>query len=253
MELGGKLAFLEKNSKTEQGMKFIKLFIAVAMLNGFISFDLFSQGQFFQVGTASYYADKFEGRTTANGEKYNGSKMTAAHRMLPFGTMVMVTNLKNNKSVEVKINDRGPFVEGRIIDLSRAAAEKLDFIQQGLAEVRIEVVKESKEAVAGAASHKRVYEAPMKISREYHELYAKAVSPRGFGVQIGSYGEFANMVAVVEHLKRSYQKKVIVEVGVVNEQKVYKIIVGGAKSRGKGEDLRMSLRKDFPECFVYEF
>jgi len=234
-------------------MNFFKLLIAGAFLNGGIIFGSFSQGQFFQVGTASYYADKFEGRTTANGEKYNGSKMTAAHRMLPFGTIVKVTNLKNTKSVEVRINDRGPFVEGRIIDLSRGSARKLDFIQQGLAEVRIEVVKESKEAIAGAASHKRVYEVPEKISKEYHELYAKAVKPFGFGVQIGSYGEFANMVAVVEHLKKSYQKKVIVEVGEVNSQRVYKIIVGGAKNRGKGEDLRMSLKKDFPECFVYEF
>ncbi len=214
---------------------------------------VFGQGGFFQVGTASYYADKFEGRTTANGEKYNGSKMTAAHRMLPFGTLVRVKNLKNNKTCEVKINDRGPFVEGRIIDLSRSAAEKLDFVQQGLAEVRIEVIKESSSAVPGQATHRKVYDHPQEVSREYHELHAKAVRPKGFGVQIGSYGEFANMVAVVEHLKKSYQKKVIVEVSVVNEKKVYKIIISGANNRSKAEDLRAALKKDFPECFVYEF
>lgn len=211
------------------------------------------QNSFFQVGTASYYADKFEGRTTANGEKYNGSKMTAAHRMLPFGTVVRVTNLKNNLSCEVRINDRGPFVEGRLIDLSRAAARKLDFIQEGLAEVRIEVIKESGEAIAGEATHRKVYDSPQEISREYHELHSKTVSPKGYGVQIGSYGEFANMVAVVEHLKKSYQKKVIVEVAVVNDQRVYKIIISGEKNREKAEDLKDALKADFPECFVYEF
>ncbi len=216
---------------------------------------LLSHGQnnFFQVGTASYYADKFEGRTTANGEKYNGSKMTAAHRMLPFGTVVRVTNLKNNLSCEVRINDRGPFVEGRLIDLSRAAARKLDFIQEGLAEVRIEVIKESGEAIAGEATHRKVYDSPQEISREYHELHSKTVNPKGYGVQIGSYGEFANMVAVVEHLKKSYQKKVIVEVAVVNDQRVYKIIISGEKNREKAEDLKEALKADFPECFVYEF
>ena len=75
-----------------------------------------------QTGKASYYADKYEGRLTASGEKYKHNKMTAAHKSLPFGTVVKVTNTSNEKSVEVKINDRGPYVEGRIIDLSKSAA-----------------------------------------------------------------------------------------------------------------------------------
>ncbi len=92
-------------------------------------------------GIASYYADKFEGRKTANGEIFRQSKFTAAHKTLPFGTMVKVTRLDNGKSIIVKINDRGPFVAGRIIDLSAAAAQKLGIIQDGLAEVEIEVLK----------------------------------------------------------------------------------------------------------------
>src|SRR5450432_2535886 len=93
-----------------------------------------------QVGKASFYADKFDGSYTASGEKYRHSKLTAAHKSLPFGTKVRVTNLANNQSVEVVINDRGPYVENRIIDLSKSAAEKLGFINQGLAEVKIEVI-----------------------------------------------------------------------------------------------------------------
>lgn len=89
---------------------------------------------------ASYYADKFHGRKTANGEVYDQNKMTAAHRTLPFGTRVRVTNLENARSVELRINDRGPFVEGRIIDVSYRAAQELDFVRAGLARVRVEVL-----------------------------------------------------------------------------------------------------------------
>ncbi len=78
-----------------------------------------------QMGEASVYANKFNGRTTASGEKFSNGRLTAAHPSLPFGTRVIVTNLRRNRSVEVVINDRGPFVKGRIIDLSRAAAKKI--------------------------------------------------------------------------------------------------------------------------------
>lgn len=92
-------------------------------------------------GVASYYADKFVGRTTASGAKYVHNKLTAAHKTLAFGTKVKVTNMSNNKSVIVVINDRGPFVIGRIIDLSKLAAKKLDFIKEGVTKVEIKVLK----------------------------------------------------------------------------------------------------------------
>jgi len=94
-----------------------------------------------QEGKASYYAHKFHGRTTASGEIYDENKMTAAHKTLPFGTMVRVTNLGNGKMVAVKINDRGPFVEGRIIDLSFRAAGDLDMIAAGVVKVHVEVLR----------------------------------------------------------------------------------------------------------------
>ncbi len=92
-------------------------------------------------GEASYYAHKYHGRTTANGETYDENKMTAAHKTLPFGTTVRVTNLANGKKVVVRINDRGPFVKGRIIDLSFKAAGELDYISRGVVKVRVEVLK----------------------------------------------------------------------------------------------------------------
>ncbi len=92
-------------------------------------------------GVASYYADDFHGKLTSNGEIFDMDALTAAHRTFPFGTMLRVTNLTNNKTVVVRVNDRGPFVEGRIIDLSRAAARELDLIKTGTARVKLEVLE----------------------------------------------------------------------------------------------------------------
>jgi len=90
---------------------------------------------------ASYYAVKFQLKKTASGELYDRAKKTAAHRKLPFGTIVKVTNTKNSKSVIVKINDRGPFVKGRIVDLSGSAFGSIASLDAGVIEVKIEVIK----------------------------------------------------------------------------------------------------------------
>lgn len=92
-------------------------------------------------GIASYYADRFHLRRTASGVPYDKDQLVAAHRSYPFGTVLRVTNLANGRSVTVRVIDRGPFVEGRILDLSRRAAEELGFIEAGLTEVRIEVIE----------------------------------------------------------------------------------------------------------------
>ncbi len=94
-----------------------------------------------ETGTASYYADEFNGRKTANGEIYNINELTAAHPSYPFNTFVRVTNVKNGKSVEVRINDRMPQFKNRIIDLSLAAARKIDMIRDGIQDVKVEVIK----------------------------------------------------------------------------------------------------------------
>jgi rare lipoprotein A len=91
-------------------------------------------------GSASWYGGKFHGRTTANGERYNMHEMTAAHKTLPFGTKVRVINERNGKAVVVRINDRGPFVGKRVIDLSRGAAQAVGMIDQGVARVKLEVL-----------------------------------------------------------------------------------------------------------------
>ena len=94
-----------------------------------------------QIGIASYYGKKFHKKRTANGEIFNMYKVSAAHKSYPLGTKVRVTILENGKSIKLVINDRGPFVKGRIIDLSYKAARKLDFVNQGTTKVRIDVIR----------------------------------------------------------------------------------------------------------------
>src|SRR5579872_2241296 len=106
----------------------------------------------YQVGTASWYGEYFDGKPTASGEEYDMYDMTAAHPTLPLGTYVRVTNLGNGKAVVVKVNDRGPIVQGRIIDLSYGAARALKFDHQGVQKVRLDLVK------TGTSHHRAVYQ-----------------------------------------------------------------------------------------------
>jgi len=100
--------------------------------------------KFTEEGKASYYSNKLAGRKMANGEKYNPKKLTAAHKTLPFGTRIKVTNLETKKSVKVKVTDRGPFTPGRILDLSYSAADKLNIVKAGVAPIKLKVIKSKK-------------------------------------------------------------------------------------------------------------
>jgi len=116
----------------------MKYKIGIACL---IIFSMTACGYSTQKGMASFYSDYYEGRTTANGEIFRQNKNTAAHKTLPFGTKVEVTNLKNNQTLVVRINDRGPYVKGRIIDLSKTAAKELGMIGDGITKVKIKYKK----------------------------------------------------------------------------------------------------------------
>ena len=215
----------------------------------FLSVTYFGFAQI-QTGKASFYADKFEGRTTANGEKYKHSKMTAAHKVLPFGTIVKVTNVDNNKSVEVRINDRGPFVAGRIIDLSKLAAGKLDFIQQGIVDVKVEVIDHGDGKGGGQQKpghHTNVEE------REFYKMAVDRTNPSGFGVQIGSFQELANLVRLSQNLKASYKKEVMLQVKVVKSTKVYAIILGQFPNRSKATSFKNKLAKRYPDAFIVDY
>ncbi len=145
-------------------MKNLSLILSILFLS---SISLIAQSEEF--GVASYYADAFDGRKTASGEVYNKSKMTAAHKELPFGTMIRVTRLDNKKSVVLRVNDRGPFISGRVVELSTSAAQKIGLIRDGIAEVKVEVVKErdlAKETLTTKAATKPAPQ-PQSIPKSY--------------------------------------------------------------------------------------
>ncbi|HOX82687.1 MAG TPA: septal ring lytic transglycosylase RlpA family protein [Chryseolinea sp.] len=203
-----------------------------------------------QTGKASFYADKFDGKPTASGEKYRHTKLTGAHKTLPFGTKVRITNLSNNESVEVTINDRGPYVEDRIIDLSRAAAEKLGFVNQGLTEVKLEVI----DAGDGKTSDPgRTIDNVTVDEKEFYKFKIERAKPKGFAVQVGTYQELVNLMRLSDNLKSSYQKEVTVQVKIINGVKYYSLLLGQFSSRQKAEEFRSELIKKFPGSFIFEF
>lgn len=203
-----------------------------------------------QTGKASFYADSFEGSRTASGEKYSASKLTGAHKTLPFGTVVKVTNLANKESVNVTINDRGPFVAGRVIDLSKSAAQKLKFFTQGVAEVSIEIVDDG----GGKDNTQPVVTEHVSVEeKEFYEFDVNKAKPKGFGAQLASYQELVNLLKTTEHLKRTYKKKVTVQVKVLNGVKFYSLILGPFSSRDKASKFLTGLKKEFPDSYVIDY
>jgi rare lipoprotein A len=133
-----------------------------------------------ETGFASWYGGKFQGRLTANGEVFDTRKVSAAHKTLPFNSIVRVTNLENGKFVDVRINDRGPYVNNRIIDLSMAAAEKVGMLATGVAKVGLQVLK-------------------MGDGQTYHDVYVAGAEK--YVIQLGSYSEKKNAEAMYARVK----------------------------------------------------
>ncbi len=203
-----------------------------------------------QTGKASFYADKFEGHPTASGEKYKHNKLTAAHKTLPFGTVVRVTNLANGSTVEVKINDRGPYIEGRVIDLSKSAAEKLGFVNLGVTDVKLEVV----DAGDGKSKSQPVSIDNVSVDEnEYYDFEISSFKPKGFGVQIGTYQELVNLLRLTENLKGSYKKDVTVQVKILNGVKFYSLIIGPFPNRAKAESFHNEVKSKYSGSFIVDF
>lgn len=195
-----------------------------------------------QKGFASYYADKFHGNQTSSGEIFDNYLMTAAHNTLAFGTMVKVTNLSNQLSVVVKINDRGPFKPGRIIDLSKAAADKINLIQTGTAEVKIEILNEK-----GNIKPVKKPVPPVQASKPEGEvgeeiigtgLYRVDPAPEkrtGFGIQIGAYHDFKSMFHYTKSLHNKGVVNTLIHSGFSNEKPVYRLIIGPYETKAEAE------------------
>jgi rare lipoprotein A len=174
-------------------------------------------------GVASWYGYPYHGRRAANGEVYDMEKLTAAHRTLPFDTWVRVRNLDNDKTVEVRIQDRGPFVRGRIIDLSRAAARNIDMIGPGIAKVKLTIIKP-----------------PPKREIE--------LQPELFSVQVGAFRERRRAEGIRDEMANRFGDARIVERTV--EGVVYRVLVGRFDEEAKAEELAGKIRSSGGNAFV---
>ncbi|MEJ8804350.1 septal ring lytic transglycosylase RlpA family protein [Pontibacter sp. H249] len=135
------ISFTITNALKNLKYSFILTILVVTVSSCASSSANFGQRGYTEEGKASYYSRKLQGRKMANGEPYRRGKLTAAHKTLPFGTKVKVTNLQTKQTVKVKITDRGPYVKGRIIDLSEAAAKKIGSEKAGVVPVKMKVLK----------------------------------------------------------------------------------------------------------------
>lgn len=170
-------------------------------------------GSFVEEGVASWYGVPYHGRRASNGEVYDMHKMTAAHRTLPFESIARVTNLRNSRQTEVRIIDRGPFVEGRVIDLSLAAAREVDMVGTGTAQVRVELL---------SGPHPTVDQ---------------------YTVQIGAFGQKENAVRLRQSLERKYQP-VFVHEWQSDKGLLYRVRIGRVPSEVAAQRLADKLRRE---------
>jgi len=188
---------------------------------------------FKETGVASWYGGHFHGRRTSNGEVYDMESMTAAHKLLPFGTYVQVTNTANGKSTVVRINDRGPFVANRVIDLSKAAAREIDMIGPGTASVEVLALGYREDQLPGG------------------QIPSPSSAPWGpFTVQVGAFTQESNAWRLAASLRAKYG-----EVNVVNydrgDQRFYRVRVGKEQDLNKAQNLEASLRSSgFEQAFL---
>lgn len=190
---------------------------------------------FTEKGIASWYGKKFHGRKTSNGETYDMYAMTAAHKTLPMNVHLKVTNLENGRSTVVRVNDRGPFVRSRIIDLSYSAASELGVVGPGTAKVSIEALGYRDKGPTGSAPH-------------YTQLDSYDVGP--FMIQIGAFTVKENADRLAAKLKSQYGSSSVVA-GWVNGQKFYRVRVGLFNAMAKASQGLLEIEANgYPNSFI---
>jgi rare lipoprotein A len=181
-----------------------------------------------ETGIASWYGYPYHGRRAANGEIYDMEKLTAAHRTYPFDTWVRVKNLSNDRTVDVRIQDRGPFVRGRIIDLSHAAAREIDLLGPGITKVRLTVIPPPKNAVVAAA---RLPEPPVKTMDNEPELFA---------VQVGAFKDRNRAAALAEEMRLRFGSSRIVE--RAGKPPMFRVLAGKYATEAEADTAAMQIR-----------
>ena len=207
------------------------------VIDGQRYYTLASASGYREKGLASWYGSKFHGRKTANGEIYDMHGLTAAHKTLPLNTWVKVTNLRNGKDITVRVNDRGPFVRDRLIDMSYAGARMLGMVDDGVAPVTIEALgTPEKRMVNGQVRTVLVQPDNYEVGR--------------FGVQVGSFQEQANAQALADRLRNGFTP-VTVELFDRGDAIFYRVRVSDKKTLGQALDVQAQLEKQgFRDCFV---
>lgn len=186
-------------------------------------------------GIASWYGRDFHGKKTSNGEIYNMYNMTAAHKTLPMNTMVRVVNLKNKKSIVVRINDRGPFVAGRVIDLSKTAASKIDMINAGTAPVFLEVIgfngKISDKVVVAGGGKKQEGVQGAAVSQKQQDVFVGGE----FMVQIGAFRNLSGAtIYKKEHANKNYATQI--KKYMLDNKPIYRVFLTGFRSENEARD-----------------
>ena len=215
---------------------------------------------FEQRGIASWYGKKFHGRTTSNGETYDMYSISAAHKTLPLGTYVKVYNLDNKKCLTVRINDRGPFIEGRIIDLSYAAARRLGIVRKGTANVFIRMIstpaktallkknKKSRKAIKTSDAKKvRTIQSVKKRRRRPQELSVGNC----FQIQVGAFGNRQNALSLCSRLKPLYKDSHIVS-SKNGEKSLFRVLIGNCMPQHKARYVERQLvgHHGFQDAFI---
>jgi rare lipoprotein A len=208
------------------------------IVNGERYYPLPDSMGFIETGKASWYGEDFHGRPTSSGEKYDMYKKTGAHKTLPLGTYVKVINLENNSSTIVRINDRGPFVKGRIIDLSYGAANEIDMADKGLADVKV------------IALGKEISEMPSENGSS-PMLDLKDFETGEFTVQVGAFKEKGSALNLAERLKADFDYVNVMEYADKDNRVFYRVHVSKSTALARAGEFKKKLEDmGFTDAFV---
>lgn len=205
---------------------------------------------FRETGIASWYGRDFHGKSTANGERYNMYGMTAAHKTLPLGTIVRVTNRNNGKSIVVRVNDRGPFVSGRVIDLTKTGAEKIGMLAAGTAPVRVEAIGDSIKPPARTPKTPSrptpTKTSPVVAASRPAHIESDGSITGTFYVQVGAFSSSQNAEGLVSQMKGGGRQARKVEA----PNGMWRVQVGPYPSTSEAERIAGQLHSQFPNNFV---
>lgn len=205
-----------------------------------------------QTGMASYYADKFVGRKTASGEKFSQKKYTCAHRTLPFGTKLRVTNPNNNKSIIVTVNDRGPYAKNRIIDLSKTGAQELDFVKAGVANVLVEIIPDEEDALDDA-NCLAINTEPVKLNDVSHVgEYSAASEVDTFTIAMGTFKTEQDADSMIARVSAELEREATTKTIQNKNTTLYLVFVGMFFKRDEADSYLDKIETYYPNAEVAE-